>query len=206
MMSIVGAGGGGKVSAGVRVAVSAGILGWGAIGKTAWRRSKRIMHAGRRTMVEASPSWLNRMIGPSVKYLDMLFLDHGVFRMIYLNKHRVGEKVWRSAQPAPHHIRALAHQGVRTIVNLRGERMCGSYWLERDLCARHGIALVNFQVHSRMPPSPEQIEEARALFARIEYPMLMHCKSGADRAGLMSVLYRHLHEGVPIDTAKQHLA
>ena len=33
--------------------------------------------------------------------------------------------------------------------------------------------------------------------------MLMHCKSGADRAGLMSVLYRHLHEGVPIEEAKR---
>ena len=28
--------------------------------------------------------------------------------------------------------------------------------------------------------------------------MLMHCKSGADRAGMMSVLYRFLHEGVPL--------
>ncbi len=34
----------------------------------------------------------------------------------------------------------------------------------------------------------------------------MHCKSGADRAGLMSVLYRHLHEGVPIEAAKKELS
>ena len=36
--------------------------------------------------------------------------------------------------------------------------------------------------------------------------MLMHCKSGADRAGLMSVLYRFLHEGVPLKEAKKELS
>ena len=36
--------------------------------------------------------------------------------------------------------------------------------------------------------------------------MLMHCKSGADRAGLMSVLYRFLHEGVPLKEATQELS
>ena len=30
---------------------------------------------------------------------------------------------------------------------------------------------------------------ARELFERVEYPILMHCKSGADRVGLMSALY-----------------
>jgi protein tyrosine/serine phosphatase len=36
--------------------------------------------------------------------------------------------------------------------------------------------------------------------------MLMHCKSGADRAGLMSVLYRFLHEGVPLKEATRELS
>ena len=36
--------------------------------------------------------------------------------------------------------------------------------------------------------------------------MLMHCKSGADRAGLMSVLYRYLKEGVPLEIAKKELS
>ena len=39
----------------------------------------------------------------------------------------------------------------------------------------------------------------------VEYPILIHCKSGADRAGLMSVLYRFLHEGVPLTESKRQL-
>jgi protein tyrosine/serine phosphatase len=34
----------------------------------------------------------------------------------------------------------------------------------------------------------------------------MHCKSGADRAGLMSVLYRFVHEGVQLKEAKKELS
>jgi protein tyrosine/serine phosphatase len=141
-----------------------------------------------------------------VKRLDMLFIDHGIFRLFYLNKHRLGKNAWRAAQPAPHNIRVLARQGVRTIVNLRGERLCGSYWLEQDACDRHGIKLINFQVRSRSAPTAEQIREAKALFDSIEYPMFMHCKSGADRVGLMSVLYLYLKEGIPLEEAKQQLS
>jgi protein tyrosine/serine phosphatase len=34
----------------------------------------------------------------------------------------------------------------------------------------------------------------------------MHCKSGADRAGLMSVLFRHFHQGWPIEEAIKELS
>ena len=34
----------------------------------------------------------------------------------------------------------------------------------------------------------------------------MHCKSGADRAGLMSALYLILNQNVPVDKAKDQLS
>ena len=46
---------------------------------------------------------------------------------------------------------------------------------------------------------------AKELFETIEYPALMHCKSGADRAGIMAVLYRHFHLGDPIREAVSEL-
>jgi len=47
----------------------------------------------------------------------MLVLDHGVFRVAYLNQHRLGAHAWRSGQPAPHNIDGFARRGLRTIVN-----------------------------------------------------------------------------------------
>ena len=36
--------------------------------------------------------------------------------------------------------------------------------------------------------------------------MVMHCKSGADRAGLMSALYLILNQNVSVDKAKNQLS
>lgn len=164
------------------------------------------MRGIRQTIGDQAPPWARAMFGPAVNYADMLLIDHGVFRLAYQNRYKLAEGAWRSAQPAPHQVGRLARLGIRTIVNLRGERYCGSYWLERQACARNGIHLENFQVRSRSAPSKQEIFGASDLFQRIEYPMLMHCKSGADRAGLMSTLYLIVRENVPVEIARRQLS
>ena len=146
------------------------------------------------------------MFALAASYLDMLLTDHGIFRLAYLNRHRLGERAWRSAQPAPHDIRALARQGVRTIVNLRGPRECGSYRLEQAACERYGIKLINFHIGSRKAPTRDDLKAVSELFERVEYPALIHCKSGADRTGLISVLYCFLKDGMPFAEARRHLS
>jgi len=141
-------------------------------------------------------------------FLDMWLVDHGFIRDVYCNMHPISDGVWRSAQPAPRHLRAAKALGVRTVLNLRGARAtCGSYILERDACQALGLTLVDFPIRSRALLDKPTLQAAAELFGRIEYPVLMHCKSGADRAGLMAVLYLHLHEGVPIERAMaRHLS
>ena len=114
--------------------------------------------------------------------------------------------VWRSAQPSPAQIAYLARKGIKTIVNLRGERDCGSYRLQSEACSRTEIRLVNFQLQSRMAPPASVIHQAKALFQEIEYPALFHCKSGADRVGLMSALLLYMKEGKPIEQAVRQLS
>lgn len=159
----------------------------------------------RQPLIDHAPAWSRRLFGPVARRLDMLLVDHGIFRLFYLNRHRLGDKAWRSAQPAPHDIRAMARRGVRTVINLRGERQCGAYWLEQSTCQALGITMVDFQLRSRAAPTREEIHAARALFERVEYPIWMHCKSGADRAGVMGVLYR-IHNGEPVEKAKRELS
>jgi len=171
-----------------------------------WRKVKHAVWGWRQGLIDRTPPWVRRVFGPVFWYFDMLLVDHGIFRLLYVNRHRLGDRAWRSAQPAPHHIRSLKRKGLRTIVNLRGERLCGSYWLEQAVCERKGIRLINFQIRSRAAPTREEIKAARDLFEQIEYPMLMHCKSGADRVGLMSAFYRFFQEGVPLAEAKRELS
>src|SRR5262245_61346235 len=141
--------------------------------RTVWRKVKRVTHGWRVATIEHTPPWARRVFGPVLWYFDMLLIDHGVFRLFYGNQHRLGERAWRSAQPAPHHLRALKRRGLRTVINLRGERLCGSYWLEQAVCQRKGIRLIDFQIRSRSAPSREEIKAARDLFQSVEYPILM---------------------------------
>lgn len=139
--------------------------------------------------------------------LDMWLVDHGFIRDIYCNLHRVSDGVWRSAQPAPHHLRRAQTLGIQTIVNLRGRRdNCGSYILEREACHRLGLTLVDFPIRSRGALEKPTLLAAAELFPRLRYPVLFHCKSGADRAGMMSTLYLHLQEGVALPQALKQLS
>ena len=135
-------------------------------------------------------------------WANMLLMDHGVFRLAYLNRHRVGTgALWRSAQPGPHQLARFRAEGVRTIISLRGGREHGSWPLQREACERHGLILREFVLRSREAPDRETILAAKDFFASVAYPAVMHCKSGADRAGLMSVLYAHLRLGLPLREA-----
>ncbi len=174
--------------------------------KRARHAVRRVTNGMRHGVVRHSPDWARRIFGGPARYFELMMIDHGIIRLIYLNRHRISPEAWRAAQPAPHQIARIAASGVKTIVNLRGERDCSSYWLEREACERHGIRLVNYQVRSRAAPAVAEIKGAAALFDTLEYPILMHCKSGADRAGLMSALYSHLRLGQPIEIAKRQLS
>jgi hypothetical protein len=61
-------------------------------------------------------------------------------------------------------------------------------------------------LRSRALPSRAELLAADELFRRLEYPVLFHCKSGADRAGFMAALYLVLAEGRPVAEARGQLS
>lgn len=138
--------------------------------------------------------------------IDMLVFDHGLLRKVWPNEHRVAEGVWRSNQPDPARIRRLAGQGVKAILNLRGATEYGSYLLEREASAAAGIALADFKLSSRSLPTREEILALDDTFASLPKPFLMHCKSGADRAGFAAALYLLLRGGATVAEALEQLS
>jgi protein tyrosine/serine phosphatase len=137
---------------------------------------------------------------------EFLFGDHAIIRMVYDNTHEIAPGVWRSYQPSPARLERWARRGIKTVVNLRGPHPSAALFLEEEACARLGMRLENFRVFSREAPSAEMLRAARDLFARIEYPALFHCKSGADRVGLMSALYLFFTRKAPLDEALKQLS
>ena len=138
-------------------------------------------------------------------WVDLLANDHGVLRLAYRNRHRVSERLWRSAQPFPADLVLARAAGIATVLSLRGDGFGGDL-LEREACARLGLAFERLTLHSRAAPSRETLREAIGRLPALAPPVLMHCKSGADRAGLGAALYLLIVEGRSAAEAKGQLA
>jgi protein tyrosine/serine phosphatase len=138
-------------------------------------------------------------------YLDYLWNDHAWLRLGFSNAHWISEELVRTNQPWPYQLAGWKARGVKTVVNLRGRFYESYHALEKDACERLGLTLVDFTMDSRDPPSRERVVGAQRLFETLEYPALMHCKSGSDRAGIMSVLYMHFRKGKTIREALDQL-
>lgn len=139
-------------------------------------------------------------------WAELMLKDHGFLRLFWHNRHQISDRMWRANQPAPSDVKKAAQLGVKTIINLRGPRSDGGWRLEKEACDKHGITLVDFTIRSRDVPSVEMIKQAQAIFEEVEKPALMHCKSGADRAGIMSALYLLMQKNASVDEAMQMLS
>ncbi|MHA6289397.1 fused DSP-PTPase phosphatase/NAD kinase-like protein [Maricaulis sp. CAU 1757] len=138
---------------------------------------------------------------------DYLWKDHGILRQRFTNMHEVGGGMWRSNQPSPQRLEELAGQGFKTILNIRGTQPGVCYYdLEKEACERYGLTMIDMPFGSREAPYVDRIQRAVGIFKTIDCPALIHCKSGADRAGLISVIYALAHLKMPYEEAIQHLS
>lgn len=123
-------------------------------------------------------------------WLDSLFVDHSIFRLVWSNFDIViPDKVYRCNHPTPARLRKLAQKyHIKTILNLRGHRDCGSDVLSRTAAKQLGITLLDLPFESRGAPHKDRILNLARIYPTLEFPILIHCKSGADRAGLVAAL------------------
>jgi len=143
-------------------------------------------------------------------HIQAQLIDHGFLRALYRNFYRLSDNsektAYRSNHPSPYFLRRLKRKyDINTIISMRRADSTGQYLLEKEACDALGIHLINHPMSSRSFPNPEQVLEAKRLLETAQYPILIHCKSGADRAGMMSVFYMHFIEGLPIRVAVKQL-
>jgi protein tyrosine/serine phosphatase len=136
---------------------------------------------------------------------DYMWNDHAFLRLRFQNAHWISDELVRTNQPSPEQLAGWKARGIKTIINLRGGFDGSFYVLEKEACEQLGLKLVDFTITSREVPSRARVLGARDLFESVEYPALMHCKSGADRAGIMSVFYMHFRQGKTIREALDQL-
>ena len=141
-------------------------------------------------------------------WLNSLFVDHALLRLGWRNWGVVESgRMYRSNHPTPRQLRqAVRRHGIRTVINLRGNRPeCGSDLLGRAEAARLGVAHVDAPFESRGAPHKDRILRLAEVFSRMQEPALLHCKSGADRTGLAAGIWLLL-QGRPVAEALEQLS
>jgi len=105
------------------------------------------------------------------------------------NLFRVSTDLYRGGQPTAEGFRKLAELGVKTVVNLRA--------FHSDEEILRGLRLVHERIRfATWHPEKEDV----VAFLRIvrdpeRVPVLVHCRLGADRTGMMVAVYRVCVEG-----------
>ena len=77
----------------------------------------------------------------------------------------------------------------------------GSNRLEWLACEDLALPVLHLPLGSRSPPERDQVLALIDLFESMPRPMWVHCKSGADRAGLASVIFLITQQKMPLEDA-----
>lgn len=107
---------------------------------------------------------------------------------------QVSEKLYRSGQPRAGGLKRLRGLGINTIINLRG---AGAQTRAEEAEAR-ALGLNYYHVALPNWGRPQDTRVSR-IMELIDAPengrVLVHCKEGVDRTGVIVAIYRMTHEG-----------
>jgi protein tyrosine/serine phosphatase len=125
------------------------------------------------------------------------------------NFHTVSAGIlYRSAQPGKTELKAaVAEYGIKSVLNLRGAN-AGSPWYDEEIAASGELGLAHFDypLSAKRFVTSKQIAEILDIVRQAPKPLLIHCKAGADRAGLVAALYRFAEAGASAAEADRELS
>lgn len=143
------------------------------------------------------------------RFMARLFtemLDVGFLRHLWTNEGEIAPGVWRSNHPGRRRMKGYAKRGIRTVLNLRNDTRKSPCKLVRNDCEDNGMTYVSYPMAPRHAPKAEVLLGLIELFPKLEKPVLIHCKSGADRTGLAAALWLLTQEGASLAEARRQLS
>jgi len=116
-------------------------------------------------------------------------------------------RVYRSAQmDAASLAQTVREHGIKTIINLRGGPSLESWYRVETNAARElGVQHYDFSLSATREVPDAEMDQILATLRTAPKPALIHCKSGADRTGLVGALYLYSIEGHTARSADRQL-
>ena len=124
------------------------------------------------------------------------------------NRHAViPGRVYRCSQPTEAHLREMVRDHhIRTVINLRGVSQVQD-WYKVEARTLHDLNVsqedVTFSAN-RLPP-PSELRQLIEVLDHTEYPIVFHCKQGADRTGLTAAVALLLSPDATLSDAMRQL-
>ena len=134
------------------------------------------------------------------------WFDHAILRTFWTNQAEIAPGVWRSNHPTKARLKRLKARGLRTVVSLRGGGEAAHNATERIWCEELGLTLRFVGMTDKALPLRETLLTLIETFREVEGPLLIHCKAGADRAGLASAVYLLTMRGASLAEARRMLS
>ena len=111
-------------------------------------------------------------------------------------------RVYRSAQPNSRLADWANRYHLSSILNLRGGTPADPFYREeREIAGSTGMKFFDVPLSATEQPSRTQLLELISAIRLAPYPLLIHCKQGADRTGLATAVYRMMRLGIPPEDA-----
>lgn len=134
------------------------------------------------------------------------WFDHAILRTLWRNEAEIAPGIWRSNHPTRARLERHAARGLKTVISLRGGGDAAHNATERLWCAELGLTLLSVSMSDKAAPGTAAVMHLIETFRAAETPLLIHCKAGADRAGLASAIYLLAMRAEPLAQARRMLS
>jgi protein tyrosine/serine phosphatase len=133
-----------------------------------------------------------------VKFIFLIFWTLIVLVVMWLgiirqvgNFHKVSNGIYRSGQLYEYNFPEIYEKyHFKTIINLRGAHPNKEWYkYEIKFCKEHNITHIDIKLSDKKIVSPKKINEILEIIKNAKKPLLIHCRAGADRTGLISAAY-----------------
>ena len=116
-------------------------------------------------------------------------------------------KLYRSAQMTTAELQEnIKKYGIKTVISLRGNPGKTNYYeAEAQTLDKLKVNFVALDFDDKFYPPEKDLQKLFLTFEKGDYPMLVHCRVGADRTGMVAALYQQVYMKKSLDESLSQL-